>query len=105
MTPFYTARIKARTEVSATRRRLKRRPTYTFTWRKGVKFSDGNPLMKAMKLTANRALDPKMRKLPSATWINMIKEAKVADDHTLGIWFWSHPYTPLLTLTENDNEN
>jgi ABC-type transport system substrate-binding protein len=54
--------------------------TYTISVRKGVKFSDGTPCdAKAIKLTLDRAIDPKMR-VPLRFAIAMIKEVKIIDD-------------------------
>ena len=69
--------------------------TYTLHLRKGVKFSDGTPLdANVMKLTVDRALDPKMR-VPQRYLINMIKESKVVDENTLEIVL-SYPYAPFM---------
>lgn len=75
--------------------------SYTITLRKGVKFSDGTPLdAKAVKLTLDRALDPKMR-VPLRFAIAMIKEVKVIEDHTLQIdlKYPFAPFVPTLSLT------
>jgi peptide/nickel transport system substrate-binding protein len=75
--------------------------TYTIHLRKGVKFSDGTPYdAKAVKLTLDRALDPKMR-VPLRFAIAMIKEVKIADDHTIRLEL-KYPFAPLaptLSLT------
>lgn len=75
--------------------------TYTLTLRKGVKFSDGTPCdAKAVKLTLDRAIDPKMR-VPLRFAIAMIKEVKVVDDHTVQIdlKYPFAPFAPTLSLT------
>jgi len=75
--------------------------SYTITLRKGVKFSDGTPFdAKAVKLTLDRALDPKLR-VPLRFAIAMIKEVKVIDDHTLQIdlKYPFAPFVPTLSLT------
>lgn len=67
--------------------------TYTVHLRKDVKFSDGTPFdAKVMKLTVDRALDPKM-KVPQRYLITMINETKVVDDYTLE-FVLKYPYTP-----------
>ena len=59
--------------------------TYTVHLREGVKFSDGTPFdANVMKLTFDRALDPKMR-VPTRFFIAMIKEVEVVDDFTIKI--------------------
>jgi ABC-type transport system substrate-binding protein len=69
--------------------------TYTVHLRKDVKFSDGTPFdAKVMKLTVDRALDPKM-KVPQRYLITMINESKVVDDYTLELVL-KYPYTPFL---------
>jgi peptide/nickel transport system substrate-binding protein len=74
---------------------------YTIYLRKGVKFSDGTPCdAKAVKLTLDRALDPKMR-VPLRFAIGMIKEVKIVDDHTIRLEL-KYPFAPLaptLSLT------
>jgi len=75
--------------------------SYTIHLKKGVKFSDGTPMnAKAVKLTLDRALDPKMR-VPLRFSIAMIKEVKIVDDHTLRIDL-KYPFAPFaatLSLT------
>jgi ABC-type transport system substrate-binding protein len=69
--------------------------TYTLHLRKDVKFSDGTPFdAKVMKLTVDRALDPKMR-VPQRSQINMIKESRIVDDYTLELVL-SYPFAPLM---------
>ncbi len=75
--------------------------SYTLHLRKGVKFSDGTPCdAKAVKLTLDRAIDPKMR-VPLRFAIAMIKEVKIVDDHTLRIdlKYPFAPFIPTLSLT------
>jgi len=75
--------------------------TYTISLRKGVKFSDGTPFdAKAMKLTFDRALDPKMRVFLRFS-IAMIKEVKIVDDYTIQIElkYPFAPFAPTLSLT------
>jgi ABC-type transport system substrate-binding protein len=68
---------------------------YTLCLRKGVRFSDGTPFdAKAMKLTIDRGLDPRMR-VPQRYLINMIKEFKVIDDYNLVINL-SYPFAPFM---------
>lgn len=67
--------------------------TYTLKLRKDIKFSDGTPFnAKAMKLTFDRALDPKLR-VPLRFAITMIKEVKIIDDYTLQIVL-QYPFAP-----------
>jgi peptide/nickel transport system substrate-binding protein len=74
--------------------------TYTLHLRKDVKFSDGTPFdAKAMKLTVDRALDPKMR-VPQRYMINMIKESKIVDDYTLDLVL-SYPFAPFMPTLSN----
>jgi len=69
--------------------------TYTVHLRKDVKFSDGTPFdAKVMKLTVDRALDPKMS-VPQRSQINMIKESKIVDDYTIEL-ILSYPFAPFM---------
>jgi len=69
--------------------------TYSLHLRKDVKFSDGTPFdAKVMKLTVDRALDPKMM-VPQRSQINMIKESKVIDDYTIDLVL-KYPFAPFL---------
>jgi peptide/nickel transport system substrate-binding protein len=68
--------------------------TWTIHLRKGVKFTDGTPFdAKAVKLTFDRALDPKMR-VPLRFAITMIQECVAADDHTIQLKL-KYPFSPL----------
>jgi peptide/nickel transport system substrate-binding protein len=68
--------------------------TWTIKLRPGVKFSDGTPLdAKAVKLTFDRALDPKL-KVPLRFAITMVKECVVVDDHTIELKL-HYPFAPL----------
>ncbi|MBS3918802.1 MAG: hypothetical protein KG012_07945 [Deltaproteobacteria bacterium] len=75
--------------------------TYTLQLRKGVKFSDGTLFdAKALKLTFDRALDPKL-KVPLRFAITMIKEVTIVDDYTVRVQL-KYPYAPFaatLSLT------
>jgi peptide/nickel transport system substrate-binding protein len=74
--------------------------TYILHLRKDVKFSDGTPFdAKVMKLTVDRALDPKMS-VPQRSQINMIKESKIVDDYTieLVLSYPFAPFTPTLSM-------
>jgi len=74
--------------------------TYTLHLRKDVKFSDGTPFdAKTMKLTVDRALDPKMR-VPQRYLVNMIKESKVVDDYTVDLVL-SYPFAPFMPTLSN----
>jgi ABC-type transport system substrate-binding protein len=69
--------------------------TYTLHLRKDVKFSDGTPFdAKAMKLTVDRALDPKMS-VPQRSMINMVKESKIVDDYTVDLVL-NYPFAPFM---------
>jgi ABC-type transport system substrate-binding protein len=69
--------------------------TYTLHLRKDVKFSDGTPFdAKTMKLTVDRALDPKMS-VPQRSMINMIKESRIVDDYTIELVL-SYPFAPFM---------
>lgn len=75
--------------------------TYTLHLRKGVRFSDGTPLdAKAVKLTFDRALNPKLR-VPLRFTINMIEEVTVVDDYTvkIRIKFPFAPFGPTLSFS------
>ena len=66
---------------------------YTLKLRRNVKFSDGTPYdARALKLTFDRALDPKMR-VPLRFIINMIKDVAIIDDYTLQITL-KYPFAP-----------
>ncbi|MBW1721485.1 MAG: ABC transporter substrate-binding protein [Deltaproteobacteria bacterium] len=68
--------------------------TYTVRLRKGVTFSDGTPFdAKAMKLTFDRALDPKLR-VPLRFLIGMVKSVSIADKYTIKIHL-KYPYAPM----------
>ena len=75
--------------------------TYTVHLRKGVKFSDGTPFdAKVMKLTFDRALNPKMR-VPMRFLIAMIKEVTIVDDYTIQLHL-KYPFAPLApTLSQS----
>src|SRR4030065_2362743 len=74
---------------------------YTLQLRKGIKFSDGTLFdAKVLKLTFDRALDPKM-KVPLRFSITMIKEVTIVDDYTVRIQL-KNPFAPFaanLSLT------
>ncbi len=75
--------------------------TYTVKLRKGVRFSDGTPLdAKAVKLTFDRVLDPKLR-VPLRFAINMLEETTVVDDYTVKIRlkFPFAPFGPSLSFS------
>jgi len=75
--------------------------TYTVHLRKDVKFSDGTPFdAKALKLTFDRALDPKLR-VPLRFAIGMIKDVSVVDEYTIQIKlkYPFAPFVPTLSLT------
>ncbi|MGQ9858103.1 MAG: ABC transporter substrate-binding protein [Thermodesulfobacteriota bacterium] len=68
--------------------------SWTVKLRQGVKFSDGTPLdAKAVKLTFDRALDPKLR-VPLRFAITMVKECTVVDDYTVELKL-KYPFAPL----------
>jgi ABC-type transport system substrate-binding protein len=75
--------------------------TYTLHLRKGVVFSDGTPFdAKAMKLTIDRALDPKLR-VPLRFLITMIDQADILDDSTVQVKL-KYPFAPFpATLSAN----
>jgi ABC-type transport system substrate-binding protein len=68
--------------------------TWTLKLRQGAKFSDGTPFdAKAVKLTFDRALDPKMR-VPLRYMINpMVKECGILDDFTVALKM-NFPFAP-----------
>jgi len=68
--------------------------TWTLHLREGVKFSDGTPFnAKAVKLSLDRALDPKL-KVPLRFVINMVNECVVVDDSTVQLKL-KYPYAPM----------
>jgi len=68
--------------------------TWTLHLRQGVKFSDGTPFnAKAMKLSLDRALDPKL-KVPLRFAMTMLKECVAVDDYTVQFKL-SFPFAPL----------
>jgi ABC-type transport system substrate-binding protein len=68
--------------------------TWTLHLREGVKFSDGTPFnAKAVKLSFDRALDPKL-KVPLRFVINMVNECVVVDDSTVQLKL-EYPYAPM----------
>jgi ABC-type transport system substrate-binding protein len=68
--------------------------TWTLHLRQGVKFSDGTPFnAKAMKLSFDRALDPKL-KVPLRFTITMVNEVVVVDDSTVQLKL-KYPFAPL----------
>ena len=68
--------------------------TWTLRLRQGVKFSDGTPFnAKAMKLSFDRALDPKL-KVPLRFTITMVNEVVVVDDSTVQLKL-KYPFAPL----------
>ena len=68
--------------------------TWTISVRKNVKFSDGTPCnADAVKLTFDRALDPKLR-VPLRFAIGMVKECVKVDDYTVQLKL-KYPFAPL----------
>jgi ABC-type transport system substrate-binding protein len=68
--------------------------TWTLHLRQGVKFSDGTPFnAKAVKLSFDRALDPKM-KVPLRSVITMANECLLVDDSTVHLKL-KYPFAPL----------
>ena len=68
--------------------------TWTLHLRKGVKFSDGTPFdAKAVKLSFDRALDPKFR-VPLRFAISCVKECMVVDDSTVQLKM-KYPFAPM----------
>jgi ABC-type transport system substrate-binding protein len=76
--------------------------TYTIHLRKGINFSDGTPLnARALKLTFDRALDPKMRVPWRASYISMIDKVTAVDEYVLQLGL-KYPYAPFAkSLTLN----
>jgi len=69
--------------------------TWTLHLRQGVKFSDGTPFnAKAMKLSWDRALDPKMPRVPLRFTITVVNECVVVDDYTVQLKL-KFPFAPL----------
>ena len=68
--------------------------TWTLHLRQGVKFSDGTPFnAKAMKLSWDRALDPKL-KVPLRFTITMVNEIVAVDDYTVQLKL-KYPFAPM----------
>lgn len=69
--------------------------TWEFKLRQGLKFTDGSAFnAEVVKANIDRMLDPEVAS-PRAALVDMIKEVKVIDEHTVQI-ITAYPFSPLL---------
>ncbi len=70
--------------------------TYTFTFRKGVKFHDGTPFnAQEMKASIERMVDPATKSRLALSFVGPLGSTEIVDEYTIKLNY-KEPYPPLL---------